>query len=119
MDLTRKDALGLLAKGEFEAARVLFQKMLERAGPELESRVEALVGLGLCDRSENRIHSAVENFERSLSLRPSLAAVENLLSLYRELGDEEKRKAAARKALEMEFLPSDQRARLVMIAGNA
>ncbi|NDF15198.1 hypothetical protein EB061_07735 [bacterium] len=119
MELTSKDALGLLAKGEFEAARGLFQKMLERAQPESEGRVEALLGLGLCDRSENRLHSAVEHFERSLTLRPNLAAVENLLAIYRELGDEEKRRAAARKALEMEFLPSGQRARLVMIAGNA
>jgi tetratricopeptide (TPR) repeat protein len=119
MDFTRKNALGFLAQGDFGAARSLFQRMLDESEADSEMRIEALLGLGLCDRSQNRLNSAVEHFERSLSLRPSLAAVENLLSLYRELGDEGRRQAAARRALEMSFLPADQRARFVMIAGNA
>lgn len=119
MESTRKIALGLLAQGEFEAARGLFQRILADAEGDSDVRIEALLGIGLCDRSEQRLHSAVEHFERSFELRPSLAAVENLLSLYRELGDEGKRQSAAKRALQMSVLPADLRARFVMIAGNA
>jgi tetratricopeptide (TPR) repeat protein len=119
VNANQKDAVGLLAKGQFDAAEGLFQHLLSQAPPDSEFRVLALVGLGLCERAQNRPHSAVQYFEESLVLKPNLAAVENLLVLYRELGDEERRKAAAKRALEISVLPTDQRARLVMIAGNA
>jgi tetratricopeptide (TPR) repeat protein len=110
----------LLGTGDFNLARDHFQRAIQGAGNDSSMLlVEAYLGLGLCDKAQNQFNTAAGYFEKAVHLYPNVAAIENLIEIYQATGESKKQADAAKRALALQFLPQDLRAKYLTIAGIA
>ena len=102
--------LSLLGAGEFNLAREVFQHILKEPSVAnaqgSESKVQALLGLGLCDKAQNFLQPAAHHFESAVEVCPNVAAIENLIDIYEKLGESKKLQAAAEKGLKLAHAPN-------------
>ena len=111
--------INLLATGKYDEARELFQAMLNQ-DVSIPSRIEALVGIGLCDLEQGKIDAATESFELANQMKPNLASIENLIRIYQAKGDSKNLKRIAECAMKMVNVPKVQWARYqsIMVASS-
>jgi tetratricopeptide (TPR) repeat protein len=116
--------LSLLGAGEFNLAREVFQHILKEpsvanAQGSSESKVQALLGLGLCDKAQNFLQPAAHHFESAVEACPNVAAIENLIDIYGKLGEAKKLQAAAEKGLKLTHAPSSLKEKYLGIVNSS
>ncbi len=87
---------------------IFFQAMLvdaEFIKQNPASRIEALLGLGICDMELGNTDSAIEAFELSNQLHVNLASIEHLVTLYQAKGDLKNLQRVAEQALRLKSIP--------------